>query len=121
MKWNWRRGLIGGLSFTSALFVFQACYGMPQDFYPQISYSGQVKSRANGQALEGIKVSFKDLDGFDYTNEEGEFLLFSDTVDRATLLFEDVDSTENGSFASKDTLILNPLEESFLEIELEEK
>lgn len=120
MKRNLRRGLIGGLSFTSALFIFQACYGVPQDFYPEISYSGQVKSRASGQPLGGIKVSLKDLDGFDYTNEEGEFMLFSDTVDRATLLFEDVDSTENGSYVSKDTLLLNPAEEPFLEIELEE-
>lgn len=31
---NWVRILLGGFSMTSALFVFQACYGSPQDFEP---------------------------------------------------------------------------------------
>jgi len=32
MKRNWIRNVIGGLGFGSVLFVFQACYGTPQDF-----------------------------------------------------------------------------------------
>jgi hypothetical protein len=31
IKQNWRRKLLGGLSLTSALFIFQACYGTPHD------------------------------------------------------------------------------------------
>lgn len=31
MKKGWIRKLICGLSFGSALFIFQACYGTPQD------------------------------------------------------------------------------------------
>ncbi len=57
----------------------------------------------------------------DYTNEKGEFLLFSEVIDQATLRFEDVDSSEHGSYASKDTLLIEPAEEIFLEIELEEE
>lgn len=120
MKRNWRRGIIGGLSFSSALFIFQACYGTPQDFYPEIRYSGLVKSKTSGQALKGIKVSLEGLEVCDYTNEKGEFLLFSEVIDQATLRFEDMDSTENGSYISKDTLLLEPSLEAFLSIELEE-
>jgi len=121
MKRNWRKGIIGGLSFTSALFIFQACYGTPQDMYPEILYSGQVKSKTSGQTLAGIKVSLKGMQQYEYTDEAGEFLFFSEVVDQATLLFEDVDAAENGSYASKDTLLLHPEEEVYLEIELEEK
>ena len=121
MKRNWRKGIIGGLSFTSALFIFQACYGIPQDFYPEIRYSGQVKSKSTGQPLSGIKVTLKDMHNSEYTNEEGEFLLFSEIINQATLQFEDVDSTENGSYTSRDTLLVEPSTEVYLEIELEEK
>lgn len=121
MKRNWQRGIIGGLSFTSALFIFQACYGMPQDFYPEIRFSGLVKSKTTGQPIKGIQVSIKELNWIDYTNDEGEFLMFTEKIDQATLRFEDVDSTEHGSYASKDTLLMEPAEETFLEIELEEE
>lgn len=121
MKRKWRKGIIGGLSFTSALFIFQACYGTPQDMYPEIRYSGQVKSKTSGQALSGIKVSLKDMQQYEYTDEAGEFMFFSEFIDQATLQFEDVDGQENGAYANKDTLLLHPEEELFLEIELEEK
>lgn len=88
---------------------------------PEIRYSGQVKSKTSGQPLTGIKVSLKDMQQADYTDEAGEFLFFSELVDQATLLIEDVDADENGSYASKDTLLLHPEEEVFLEIELEDK
>ena len=32
MKRDWKRKIIGGLFLTSVAFVFQACYGTPQDF-----------------------------------------------------------------------------------------
>ena len=120
MKRNWRRGIIGGLSFTSALFIFQACYGMPQDFYPETLYSGLVKSKTSGQALGGIKVSIKDTPLYEFTNEEGEFMLVSEVVDQAILLFEDVDGEKNGTYASKDTVLSYPGDNVVLEIELEE-
>lgn len=121
MKRNWRRGIIGGLSFTSALFVFQACYGMPQDYYPELSFSGQVKSKKTGEPIQGIKVTLKEINWADYTNENGEFFLLTQVVHEATLRFEDVDSSAYGSYASKDTLLVDPAEDNVLEIELEEK
>ncbi len=94
---------------------------MPQDFYPEIRFSGLVKSKTTGQPLKGIQVSIKEVNWIDYTNEKGEFLMFTEEIHQATLRFEDVDSTEHGSYASKDTLLMDPAEEIFLEIELEEE
>lgn len=121
MKRHWRRGIIGGLGFSSALFIFQACYGMPQDFHSEIRFSGLVKSKKTGTPIKGIHVSIKELGMDDITNDEGEFMLFTELIDRATLQFEDADSSENGVFIRKDTLIIEPAEELYLEIELEEK
>jgi hypothetical protein len=120
MKRKWRKGIIGGLSFTSALFIFQACYGMPQDFYDDIQLSGQVKSKTTGQALAGIKVSLKEMGHDQLTDELGEFLFFSHEIEKATLVFEDVDGEENGNYASMDTVITRPGERVVLDIELEE-
>ena len=55
MKRNWVRRIIGGISFTSALFVFQACYGTPQDFGFDLFIEGQVKSASTGLPVKGIK------------------------------------------------------------------
>ena len=57
MHKKWVRRIVGGLSFTSALFVFQACYGTPQDFGLDILLEGQVKSKSTGLPIQGIKVS----------------------------------------------------------------
>jgi hypothetical protein len=121
MKRTWRKGILGGLSFTSALFIFQACYGMPQDFYEDIQISGRVKSKTSGQALAGIKVTLKEMAHDQLTDETGEFLFFSHEINQATLLFEDVDGEDHGAFASKDTVIQSPGEQVMLEIELEEE
>jgi hypothetical protein len=94
---------------------------MPQDFYEDIRYSGQVKSKTTGQALAGIKVSLKEMAQDQLTDESGEFLFFSNEIEQATLVFEDVDGENNGTFAAKDTVITNPGEYVVLDIELEEK
>ena len=48
MKTNWIKKLIGGLSLTSTMFIFQACYGTPQDFGMDVLIEGQVKSKTSG-------------------------------------------------------------------------
>lgn len=121
MKRNWRKGIIGGLSFSSALFIFQACYGPPQDLTKETLYWGQVKSRSTGQLLQGIKVTLKDYPQSEYTDETGEFYISSEILEQATLLFEDVDSTVHGSYTSQDTVLFKPSGAVELEILLEEK
>lgn len=99
------RKILGGLSLTSVLFVFQACYGTPQDMEQDNQFEGVVKSKASGSVIKGIKVSTNFEGRQVYTNESGEFLIFLPIADQYKLTFEDTDSTQNGSFSSYDTVI----------------
>jgi len=121
MKRNWRRGIIGGLSFSSALFIFQACYGTPQDFQPDLLVEGQVTSKTSGLPIKGVKVSVEDFMQYQFTDEKGNFSFYTEWMDSLTIQFADIDSTENGSFADKNTLVINPGDSVNLEIILEEK
>lgn len=121
MKRNWRRKLLGGLSLTSALFIFQACYGTPQDMGLDVFLEGQVKSKKSGMPVKGIKVSVTDKMQFEYTNEEGKFSLYTETADSYLVKFEDIDSNQNGLFIGKDTLLTKIDKTTYLRIALEEK
>ena len=121
MKRNWRRKLLGGLSLTSALFIFQACYGTPHDFGLDIFIEGQVKSKTTDRPVKGIKVSVADKMQFEYTNEEGKFSFYTEIADSYKINFEDVDSNQNGIFANRDTVLKNINEKVYLNIVLAEK
>jgi len=121
MKRNWRRRIIGGLCFTSALFIFQACYGTPQDMGFDLYVEGQVKSKTTGQPIQGIQVSTVNEGQYVFTNEEGKFDFYTGYADRFALWFKDIDESENGTFIDRDTLVENPGDKVYLEIELEEK
>jgi len=120
MKRNRIRNLIGGLSFTSALFIFQACYGTPQDMFPDIYVQGHVKSASTGNPIEGIKVSVTNNSRFEYTDDEGNFSFYTELVDNLMIRFEDIDAVENGSFVSKDTTLKDVQDHLYFEIELNE-
>ena len=98
MNRNWIRKVIGGLSLTSAMFVFQACYGTPQDFGLDLLVEGHVKSKISGFPIKGIKVSVSDNLQYDYTNDEGRFSFYTEKTDTLSILFEDIDSTQNGTY-----------------------
>ena len=121
MKRNFIRKIIGGLSFTSALFVFQACYGTPQDFNPDLFIEGQVKSKTTGLPLKGIKVSVADNMQFELTDEEGKFSFYTGMLEELTLKFQVIDSTQNRSYIDKDTILTGLNENIYLDIALEEK
>ncbi|MCK4920277.1 MAG: hypothetical protein KAS71_04475 [Bacteroidales bacterium] len=121
MKKNWIRKIVGGLSLTSALFVFQACYGTPQDFEFDVLIEGQVKSKTSGIPIKGIKVSVANNMQFEYTNNEGRFSFYTEIIDNMKILFEDIDSIQNGTFLNRDTILTNIEEKVFLDIILEEK
>jgi hypothetical protein len=108
MKRNWIRKIIGGLSFTTALFVFQACYGTPQDLRNDLLLEGLVKSKTSGAPIKGIKVSVPDYMQFQLTDENGSFSFYTGTKENLKVQFEDIDLALNGSFAQKDTII-NPV------------
>lgn len=121
MKRTWIRKLIGGLSLTSALFVFQACYGTPQDFGLDLFIEGQVKSKTSGLPIEGIKVSVANNPQFTMTDGDGKFILVTEMIKDLTLRFQDIDSIQNGFYADKDTVMNLPKGMVFLDIKLEEK
>ena len=105
--------ILKGASLTGALFVFQACYGMPQDSaYTEgglAPMSFSLVSRATGEPLEGIQVkggSWKrDMDreeSLGVTGEDGRCRVeipYLRNVEGPYLRFED----PNGRFAAKDT------------------
>jgi len=121
MKSNFIRRILGGLSFTSALFVFQACYGTPQDFGNDFFVEGQVKAKTSGLPIKGIKVSVADNLQYEITDDDGKFSFYTETIRNLALKFQDIDSTENGRYVNKDTLVAATSESVYLDITLEEK
>ena len=121
MKRNLFRKIVGGLSLTSALFVFQACYGTPQDIKPDLLLEGQVKSKTSGLPIKGIKVSVAENMQYELTNDEGKFSFYTEMLEELTLQFQDIDSTQNGLYIEKDTVLTDLSEKVFLDIALEEK
>lgn len=121
MKRTWVRKLIGGMSLTTAAFIFQACYGTPQDFGADIYIEGLVKSKKTGDPIKGIKVSVEDNPQYLYTNDAGEFSFYTESADIKVIKFEDVDSVQFGAFIDKDTTIRPVYRQVHLDIFLEEK
>ena len=123
MKRNLMRKIVGGLSLTSALFVFQACYGTPQDVGLDFFIHGQVKSKTTGLPVCGIKVVTEETMQYERTDEEGRFSLYAPHYSNLTLRFLDTDSVQNGLYADKDTLLTNlsGSKSVYLDIVLEEK
>lgn len=82
--------------------TFTACYGMPLNFNP---LSGTVKGD-NGDEInpiKGIKVYDKDYPRrYELTDSDGRFEFF-DGSDIRTLVFEDIDVEDNGSWQKKET------------------
>ncbi len=121
MKSKFLRKLFGGLSFTTALFIFQACYGTPQDFGMDVYIHGLVKSKKTGLPVKGIKVSIVNNPQYLYTEEDGGFSLYTETAESCKIRFEDIDVELNGSFSNKDTVLVNLFGEINLDVFLEEK
>lgn len=120
-KRNWARKIIGGLSFTSALFIFQACYGTPQDFETDLLIEGKVKAQATGLPIKGIRISVTDEGQDLLTDETGSFSFYTIAKDSISLRFEDADDAQNGPFATKDTVLTDFSKPIFLDIALAEK
>lgn len=127
MKSNWKRNILGGLCLTSVAFVFQACYGTPQDFGNDLFVEGKVVAKNTGLPIQGIKVSVLDgnnvLPQYIFTDENGNFSFYTYKLESNKIRFEDIDSVENGAFALKDTVIVleKNQDSAFVEIELEDK
>lgn len=117
----WLRRIIGGLSFTSALFIFQACYGTPQDLVQDLLIQGQVKSSTAGTPIQGIRVFVENSIQYTHTDEKGRFSFYSEYYDPIKISFRDVDAIQNGSFQDKDTVVTHVEDDIFLQILMEEQ
>lgn len=118
---NWKSKLIAGLSFSSMMFIFQACYGTPQDLQYDVLVEGQVKSKTTGQPIKGIKVSPTIGTQYQQTDDIGKFSFYTQTDGSLGLRFEDIDSEENGAFQAKDTILTGVYNKVWVDIKLEDK
>ena len=105
MKSKLVKRIIGGLSFTTALFVFQACYGTPQDFGADAYIEGVVKSKTTGLPVKGILVSVPEYQQNLYTDADGGFSFYTVPDESCKITFRDTDAELNGAFMDKDTLL----------------
>lgn len=116
-----KKKLLKGICLTSVAFVFQACYGTPQDFGMDLMVEGHVKSKSTGLPLKGIKVYVDDSMQYVYTDEVGNFSFYIEKAATLKVRFQDVDSTANKHYLDKDTLIHTSNKEGVsLQIELDE-
>lgn len=89
------RILLGTLSFSTALFVFQACYGTNKDFGLDTVIKGNVKSSNSNTPLCSIKVSLQNLPQYVFTDKNGEFQIYVPSNKTYTLTFEDTVAGSN--------------------------
>jgi len=109
---KWLRNILKGASLTTALFIFEACYGTPKP--PLYEEEGEapmtfkVISKETGTPLEGIHVKsnpcgyyFEDVGvtGADGTCKVS--LHYSRNLEGPYVRFED----SEGLFAAKDTML----------------
>jgi len=118
---KWLHNLLKGLSLTTALFIFQACYGTPEWLHEQEMYF-KVMAADTGDPLEGVEIysRVQAADNLDWipcsrTNEQGEGVVRFGKMDGASpqFRFQPADATYN----VKDTVIVD-LQPRIVEIKL---
>jgi hypothetical protein len=120
MKRNLLRKLLGGLSLTTAAFIFQACYGPMQDFGLDVFISGTVRSAKTGVPVKGIRISVVNNPQYTLSAEDGSYSFYTETAAECKLQFADIDAELNGKFEARDTTLINPTGEIHLDIMLKE-
>ena len=128
------RTIFGCVSLTAVAFVFQACYGIKEDCFYDVKFTGTVKAKDTNLPIKGIKVAINDKVNFGITDENGKFDFYAsipewegcyhhkDTVhyppDSVRVHFLDIDSIENGYFLNK-TIIVDPAHKNEVKINVE--
>jgi len=102
---NVRRKLFGFLSFTTALFVFQACYGAPQDESNDLLFEGKLLSDTTGLPAPGIKIVVNQNEQYALTDTNGNFSFYVPAASQFAISLIDADTTANGHFLNKDTVM----------------
>jgi len=117
------RNIAKGLSLTSMMFVFQACYGTPHDTEQDTHIYGVVLSDSTNTPIKNINVRLVNKQSGnvqnEQTDEKGEFSFYSGMANNYELNFRDIDSTVNNLYVAKDTIITNESTSIFVNIILE--
>lgn len=121
MNYKTLRTLIGSLSFTTALFVFQACYGTPQAVGNDFLVEGCVTSRSTGEPVQHMRVGIDGESQHQYTDAEGKFSFYTVKRSDLRLVVEDIDNTDNGNYNAADTLIAADGNRIYLDISVNPK
>jgi putative lipoprotein (rSAM/lipoprotein system) len=102
---------LGLSSQFSCLYGMVMEYGMP---YAKFTINGKVKKAGTDDAIPGILVSFQETSGIyytiqPYTDVNGDYTIWFESTGEiaadVTLLFQDVDGTENGSYEDKEVVV----------------
>ncbi len=115
-----KRNLFGFLSFSTALFIFQACYGAPQDEYNDVLLEGKVISDSTGLPVKGIRIQVNSTENTAVSDSNGQFSFYIPTASQYVVELSDADSTSDGHFLSRDT-VLGGIPESGVVLRMEEK
>jgi len=116
------RNFLKGASLTTALFIFQACYGTGEDMRePDVAF--KVVSALDGSPIEDVGVYVRasksgnqEWSLCNYTNQAGYALVFARSVAVPEPEFRFAD--EKGVYAVKDTVIADYYNKS-IEIRLQ--
>jgi hypothetical protein len=136
------RAVYRGLGVTAVTLVFHSCdgigpqggkygpapaYGMPPNYREEIIICGSIISKETGEPIPGIGIWIKDVTTYyaDLSASNGEFYLFVPKQDDYTIVFTDIDKSENGGVYKQHTITITreeaeSLTENPLIIELEE-
>ena len=107
------RRIFGGISLTTMVFIFQACYGMPMDQHCDVKLTGTVTSKTTNLPINGIKITVDEGLNYGFTDENGKFEFYASVKDccnsqgGVNIHFSDIDGIENGHFTEK-TVIVDP-------------
>ena len=121
---KWLRDILKGASLTGALFVFQACYGIPEP--PLYEEAGKAPmtfslvSKSTGEPLEGISIGSnatinrkEGMVKMGVTDAQGKCKVnipYRRNVEGPFVFFEDPE----GRFSDKDTVLLDLRERDIL-------
>lgn len=112
------RKIITLTSLSAVAFTFQACYGTMQDYDKDVLIEGVILSSNSEKPIPSIKIEVQETYHNTYSNELGEFSMYVPIDSAYTLLFHDVDGTENGAFYPAKLTLENPEYKQLLEAEM---
>ena len=121
---KWLHNILKGASLTGALFVFQACYGIPEPpLYEEVGeapMSFSLVSKSTGEPLEGIRIGSnatinrkEGMIEMGITDAQGKcrvYIPYRRNIEGPFVFFEDPE----GHYFDKDTVLLDLRERDIL-------